>query len=303
VFTLSDECNPALKNAYLSIVIRLVGSFKISCEDKILEDKLNDSTLVYNQTLSTYEEVLASKEELKQTIYNYQNINESINETKKEFFDYAATLENKILNDETDLKIAYLTFDDGPYDLTYDFLEVLKNYDIQATFFELAKDTAIGKDVSGVYECVKEAGHTIGNHTYHHLIRKGLYYSVDSFINDVTLNREFIEDKLGITTDVLRFPGGSGRAGQLKNGIVDKLHELGYGYVDWDVECGDGYVKLSAAQYAKNILSTTNNQDIIVVLMHDYQQQTLVALPSIIEGLREQGYIFLPLWKDSVKVN
>jgi peptidoglycan/xylan/chitin deacetylase (PgdA/CDA1 family) len=37
--------------------------------------------------------------------------------------------------------------------------------------------------------------------------------------------------------------------------------------------------------------------------MHDYSKETLKALPEIIEGLEEQGYIFLPLFYESLAVN
>lgn len=40
---------------------------------------------------------------------------------KDEVFKLALELENKIIKKETDYKIAYLTFDDGPYYSTNDF--------------------------------------------------------------------------------------------------------------------------------------------------------------------------------------
>ena len=60
-------------------------------------------------------------------------------ETKNEYFMLAAQLEKKIRNGESDVKIAYLTFYDGPYLLSGSFLDVLKEYDVPATFFCLMK--------------------------------------------------------------------------------------------------------------------------------------------------------------------
>lgn len=224
---------------------------------------------------------------------------------RKEYFEYASALEQAVLNDSTDLKIAYLTFDDGPYNYTPQFVEVLAKYDILGTFFQIAKDHYGSHDVSGYYELVHKAGHTTGNHSYSHKLKRGptyLYSSVDYFIDDIIRNREFIQDKLGITTDVMRFPGGSPTAGRLKPEIVERLHELGYGYVDWDAETHDGTQSLSVEEYTANAISTTGNKKMVVVLMHDYQKNTLLCLPTVIEKLQKKGYVFLPLWRGSVKV-
>ena len=44
-------------------------------------------------------------------------------------------LEDSILNGTSDKKIAYLTFDDGPYYNTYKVLKILKENKVKATFF------------------------------------------------------------------------------------------------------------------------------------------------------------------------
>ena len=51
-------------------------------------------------------------------------------------------LEEKIQSGESDKKIAYLTFDDGPYLKTYQVLDILKENDVRATFFVLGKDAS-----------------------------------------------------------------------------------------------------------------------------------------------------------------
>lgn len=40
--------------------------------------------------------------------------------------------------------------------------------------------------------------------------------------------------------------------------------------------------------------------DIYVVLMHDFNRNTLGALKTIVNTLREENYVFLPLFKESV---
>jgi len=217
---------------------------------------------------------------------------------KQEFYEVAKQLEDAVLAGTADCKIAYLTFDDGPYEATsMGFLDVLDEYDVLATFFLLGKDSDLHKEI---IRREYNTGHTVANHTYSHKIRNGIYRSVDAFIEDVMKNREYIQNLIGYTTNILRFPGGTPTAGSLKPGIVEKLQELGYGYVDWDAEDGDGkLINLSKDEYVENLFNTVHDQKLLVVLLHDYCNGTLEALPEIITGLRERGYIFLPLFYES----
>ena len=57
---------------------------------------------------------------------------------------------------------------------------------------------------------------------------------------------------------------------------------------------------MSPAEYRNNVLYYTDGKPILVVLMHDYSKNTLIALPEIIEGLKEQGYYFAPMFNGSI---
>ena len=50
-------------------------------------------------------------------------------------------------------------------------------------------------------------------------------------------------------------------------------------------------------------LDKTINDDIEVILFHDYSYATLDALPETIEYLKEQNYVLLPLFYESQMVN
>lgn len=242
----------------------------------------------------------------RECLYNqYLNNKEEADKLKKEYFLIISDLENKIVNGESNMKIAYLTFDDGPYLLSSSFLDVLDEYEVPATFFYLMKGYENGYSnedyaYDQTYRRIINSGHTLGNHTATHKLGKdGIYSSVDAFVNDLMMNKKFIEKRYDYVTDVMRFPGGSNTS-SLKYALIDEIHKIGYSYVDWNNTTGDGGGVLSVETFKNNVLQNTNNRKILVVLMHDYSYNTLLALPDIIEGLKAQGYTFFPLFHDSI---
>ncbi len=273
-------------------------------------DKENeDLKLILENKEKEYEELLLSNNELKEELNKIENIDESTKELKEEVFKLASTLEKKIKAKETKYKIAYLTFDDGPYYTTNKFLDVLRKYHVKGTFFTIGLDKEKcydnrSKDCTVMYKKIVDEGHTIANHTYSHLIWKGLYGSADAFINQVKKQEKLIKDRTGVTTNIVRFPGGSGTANafNLKGSITKKLKEINYGWVDWSAQDGDGGDLRTKDQALKNFKKTINS-DIEVVLMHDYSSITLSVLPQFIEYLQERDYILLPLFYESVMVN
>lgn len=103
---------------------------------------------------------------------------------------------------------------------------------------------------------------------------------------------EYLHDITGYKTSIVRFPGGLSTANNLKNDIVNNLHELGYNYVDWNSETGDGSsAKLAIKGTYQWFLYTIQEKNIIVLLMHDYNTATLNDLPRIINYLKENNYI------------
>lgn len=246
---------------------------------------------------------------LKEEIDNLNNIDNNIANTKTELFKLASELEQKIINKESNKKIAYLTFDDGPYYATHDFLKVLNKYKVKGTFFTIGLDKKSCYDnrSKGCYELYKKVvdqGHTIANHTYSHLIFKGLYKSSSSFIEQVKKHEAFIKEQTGVTTNILRFPGGSGtaKAYGVFNSATAKLKEMNYGWVDWTASNGDGGDPGSKSQALARFKNEID-EDIEVVLFHDYSKVTLSMLPEAIEYLQNNNYVILPLFYDSVKIN
>lgn len=261
----------------------------------------------YNELVKEEEKVISHQQQLKDEISYIENIDANMANMKTEVFSLASQVEQKIKNNESDKKIAYLTFDDGPYYLTYQFLDVLDNYNVKATFFTIGRGKTScydnsSQDCTKLYPEIVSRGHTIANHTYSHLIRGGLYSSADSFMYQLQLQEDLIKNYTGVITNIVRFPGGSGTAGNLKNSIIQKLREKNYGWVDWTALNGDGGA-LGSVDQAWSTFTRSINDNIEVVLFHDYNYITLATLPRVIEYLQQNNYIILPLFYESVMIN
>lgn len=272
--------------------------------NKALEVKIAQTKNNNNDELKKQESLIENLDEIK-------NIDTTINNTKNEIFTLAKELENKIIKKESKYKIAYITFDDGPYYSTDKVLSILKKYNVKATFFTIGLDKDICYDNKNhsckeTYKKIVDAGHTIANHTYSHAIFRGLYASSTSFLNEVKKQETLIKDRTGVTTNIIRFPGGINTARALAknsvNTILEELKKNHYGWIDWTAQDGDGGY-LPSTTTAWNNFTNTIDEDIEVILFHDYSTVTISILPKAIEYLEEKNYILLPLFYDSVKVN
>lgn len=192
-------------------------------------------------------------------------------------------------------KVAYLTFDDGPSENnTPEILNILDKYNVKATFF------VVGSMASKYPDLVKleyEKGHAIGNHTYSHNY-KYIYSNVNAFIDDVNKDDEVLKSIIGTKYDskLVRFPGGS--FGVKMKPFRDALIKAGYHYVDWNDLTGDAEGKnVSVDKLLSNLKKYTENEEHVVILMHDAPDKTTTAeaLPMVIEYLKSLGYSFAKL--------
>ena len=223
---------------------------------------------------------------------------QAIEEQKAEGFRLLSELERQIKAGESDRRIAYLTFDDGPYDnTTAAVLDILKEKGVHATFFLRHRPDHVAE----VRREIRE-GHTIANHSYSHKI-KAVYESAESCIKEIRDQQAWLTETVGVTPQIYRFPGGSPTAGADKATIAAALAADGLGYVDWNCATGDGMPgELTAAKAYRNAVSSVGDQKIVVMLMHDYSAATLAALPDIIDTLKAQGYLMMPLFRESVMI-
>ncbi len=187
-------------------------------------------------------------------------------------------------------KIAYLTFDDGPYpETTPLILKILQDEGVKATFF------VIGKQVERYPDLLKaeyEQGEGIGNHSYSHDYHL-LYRSPEAFIAEVKQTEELIFKTIGIRPRIVRAPGGT--QGHFHVNYYNALDAADYLVYDWNVSSGDAEAALVPAdQLVGNIKSQVPGRSRIIILMHDAGAKltTVDALPRIIQYLKQQGYSF-----------
>lgn len=197
-------------------------------------------------------------------------------------------------------KIAYLTFDDGPTKkVTPKILDILKQNNINATFF------VIGKRVDENPEIIKRAyneGNFIANHTYSHNNNK-IYINKETFLTEIQKTDESISNAIGIDnyhSGVFRFPNGSTAKDHYlqKQNSIKYLEEINYGYLDWNALNNDSMQKLSKKQLLENLKNTSKGKDVLVILMHDSGDvnNTYDVLQDSINYLKSQGCIFKTLY-------
>ena len=174
-------------------------------------------------------------------------------------------------------KVVFLTFDDGPIpEVTPWVLDKLDEYGIKATFFMVGDNVARNPEL---YQEVKRRGHSVGNHTMHHL--QGMKVSSYRYMHDITEANDLIDSPL------FRPPHGLLRWKQAR-AIKDR-----YNIVMYDLVTRDYSKKLTPEKVFGNVRRYARNGSIIV--FHDSlkaEKNMKAVLPRAIEYLRSRGYEF-----------
>jgi peptidoglycan/xylan/chitin deacetylase (PgdA/CDA1 family) len=189
----------------------------------------------------------------------------------------------------TDLQAVALTFDDGPAPDTERILDVLAQHQVRATFF------MIGSHVERFPQTAKRiiaGGHEIGNHSYSHPIY--LYRSAGETRRQLERTQAVITATTGISPGLARPPCGVRTPGYFR-----AARRLGLRTVQWDV-AGFDWKRRTGRQIARDVLRKARTGSI--VLLHDGdserkhdRQETVAALPLIIDGLHARGLRIVPL--------
>lgn len=185
------------------------------------------------------------------------------------------------------VKQVALTFDDGPDNkYTKQILDILKQNNVKGTFFVL------GQQVNKYPEVVKRMvyeGHAIGNHTWGHInmthvTPEQLKYQIES-------TNQAVYKAAGVTPKLVRPPFGN-----TNPSITEQIFAWGYQVVLWSVDSRD-WSGVTTDQIMKNVRKDMTAGGII--LQHSAGgrkndlNNTIRALPMIINELKAQGYTFV----------
>jgi peptidoglycan/xylan/chitin deacetylase (PgdA/CDA1 family) len=179
-----------------------------------------------------------------------------------------------------------LTFDDGPHPVTTRaVLEILRRYDVRATFFLL------GHKVEAHPEIVREiqaAGHTLGIHGFQHdhlfCLRSSRYVRAQ-----IRRTQRAIERACGVTTTLFRPPIGFASHLTFRGAEHAQVR-----LIAWSVRSLDGLRSARPPRVAQRVLA--HLEDGAIILLHDAAERddftpaSIRALPQILDALRERAY-------------
>lgn len=230
---------------------------------------------------------------LEETIDNIESSEESDQTVQTEQDNNTTTISEQPLEST----IIYLTFDDGPSELTPQILDILKNKSINATFF--ITDYEYNSERENIIKREFEEGHTIGLHGTSHDY-SSIYSSLENLIYNYSSLEEKVFNSIGIHSNFIRFPGGTSNTVSKKycTGIMTEaskyFSENGFTYFDWNVDSNDAGSAKSIEDVYNNTINGLRIGHTNIVLMHDASNKiyTLGALEQIIDYCLSQGYEF-----------
>ena len=197
-------------------------------------------------------------------------------------------------------KVIYLTFDDGPSKHTDTLLALLERYNAKATFFVVNTRNQMNKRLNDIVA----GGHGIGIHSVSHEYSE-IYASEEAFFKDLYAMQKIIKDYTGVTTTLMRFPGGSSNTISKKYcaGIMSRLtkavQDQGFQYFDWNVSSGDAGGTKDTAQVVANVINGIQGKKSAVVLQHDIHEFSVAAVEEILIWGLANGYTFQALTPNS----
>ena len=193
------------------------------------------------------------------------------------FFGYSTRLV-PVYNVETDKKQVAISFDAAwGADKTEGILEILKEYDVSATFF------LVGFWVDEYPDIVKkidEAGIEIGTHSDKHPDMAKL--SAVEIKTELTTSIQKIEAITNKKVELFRAPFGS-----YNNTLLEEASNQDLITIQWDVDTLD-WKGLSASEMCDRVMKNVKNGSII--LMHNNSDNILDGLTMILDRLTMQGY-------------
>ncbi len=184
---------------------------------------------------------------------------------------------------DTDEKVIYLTFDDGPHPvITPWIIDLMNKYDAKGTFFLIGDAVSKNPDL---YQLYKTNGHQVGNHTFRHI--KGWRSRKKNYLEEIAQCSEVVESSL------FRPPFGQINLQSIRE--IKKQYKI----VMWDVLSWDFNTKTSAETCLSNVVNYSNEGSIVVFHENEKSMKNIMfALPKVLEHFTKLGYQFKAITAD-----
>ena len=157
-----------------------------------------------------------------------------------------------------------------------ELLKVFTEKDVKITFFIEGR---WAKNFPELLELIYSKGHEIGNHGYSHAHHASL--TLEQNINEIQKAEDTIKKVIGKKTNLFAPPYG-----EFSDETVKAVNKFNYKLIMWTIDTIDW--KKPGIKYITNkVIENAGNGKI--VLIHP-TEDTVKAMPFIIENLQQQGY-------------
>ncbi|MGV3461389.1 MAG: polysaccharide deacetylase family protein [Flavobacterium sp.] len=175
-------------------------------------------------------------------------------------------------------KVIAITFDDGPTPETLTVLELLSKYDAKATFFCIGKQIEKHPDI---FRQTIAEGHTVGNHTYSHSPKMGLWNKAE-VLAELMKTNDIIRNVGGVKALLYRPPYGV----TFPN-LAKAVKTTGHKVIGWNIRSLDAVIQ-DEQRILKRITSRLKPGSII--LLHDTSQKSVNVLEQLLVILQRENY-------------
>jgi peptidoglycan/xylan/chitin deacetylase (PgdA/CDA1 family) len=265
------------------LLLPLVICFILGIKIRELSTRIDELTALLNARMESSPGITRTLPEEDTEI----PLNEETSENEEEAEELPQTAQHKV----------YLTFDDGPSVYTDEILDILREYDVKATFFVVGKEDDVSK---AAYKRIVDEGHTLAIHSYSHKYGE-IYNSLDDYAYDLERLESLLYEVTGTQCKYVRFPGGSSNKVSKvpMSDIIKYIHAQDMEYFDWNISASDAVnTALAPEAILANVTNGIDKYETDVILLHDTgnRESTVDALPMIIENIKaREGYELLPI--------
>src|SRR4029078_7649145 len=177
-----------------------------------------------------------------------------------------------------------ITFDDGPIPpFTHAVLDTRASECVRATYFLVGE---MARAYPSIVRRIYNAGHTIGTHSQNHPFAFQRL-SVEKAERQVETGIESVDAALGdpkAISPFFRIPG-LGRTNAIEGYLASKS------LITWSTDVvADDWKHIGAREIVRRAMQRLERKGSGILLLHDIHPATVLALPTLLEALKDRGY-------------